>query len=453
MASKLRFLSSSFASLLAFALLTQSGVAYAVTDEDRAAARELAMQGLQLQAAGNYTEALDRFDRAQAVFPAPTHLIHIAQCLAALGKLVEAAEQYRLLVRTELPAGSPNAFVQAQRQGEAELAQLEPRIPSIKVIVRPQAPMNTTVKIDDTSISAALIGVARPTNPGKHTVVLLAPGYSQAEQAVTLEEHQTKDVAFNLGAPGTYAPMAPATPPPTYAQQPPPAQPYYPPMNGEGYPPMAPPPEKQEARGGFMLGVNGGVLIPAGNVFQGLSLGNLAGGGGAIGLDAGFRFVKRLYIGLSYEHGFLGAGNTVTSGSSQGGSASVDSNYIGVDFAVITNPNGAAFYGKLGAGYRYLDIGVSGTSADYSVTFQGAEVSLAAGVALKLGQWVRLIPEASVNVGTFASENCGGQAGNTQANGNPVVGWNPSCSSITNGDTHEFVLLGAKMFIDFARKH
>ena len=69
---------------------------------DRAAARELAMQGAQLQQAGNCAEALDRFARAEAIFPAPTNLVHEAQCEAQLGKLVEAADHYRMVVRTPL---------------------------------------------------------------------------------------------------------------------------------------------------------------------------------------------------------------------------------------------------------------------------------------------------------------------------------------------------------------
>ena len=52
----------------------------------------------------------------------------LAECEAALGKLVESAETYRTLTRTPLPPGAPNAFVQAQAQGAAELTQVEPRI-------------------------------------------------------------------------------------------------------------------------------------------------------------------------------------------------------------------------------------------------------------------------------------------------------------------------------------
>ena len=37
-------------------------------------------------------EALRRFEAAQSLFDAPTHLLHIAECQALTGKLVEAQE-------------------------------------------------------------------------------------------------------------------------------------------------------------------------------------------------------------------------------------------------------------------------------------------------------------------------------------------------------------------------
>src|SRR5215472_16878657 len=102
------------AALLASLTFTQAAAAQTtVTDADRAAASELFVEGVKLQEAGNFADALDRFQRAQAVFSAPTHILHIAECNAALGKLVESAEAYRALVHTPLPADAPKPFVQA----------------------------------------------------------------------------------------------------------------------------------------------------------------------------------------------------------------------------------------------------------------------------------------------------------------------------------------------------
>ncbi len=328
--------------------------AQTASDADRAAARELATQGLQLQQAGNFTDALDRFDRAQAVFSAPTHLLHIAQCEAALGKLVEAAETYRTLVRTPLPTGAPAAFVQAQQEGAAELSQVEPRIPSIRLFVKPANLTNLQILIDGQAMSNALVGVQRPTDPGAHSIALLAPGYARADQQVVLKEKETKDVVFNLGgSPGTYYAPVPA-PAPSPAVAPNAAQPATPPAqyNYQPMPPAPPPPERPEhepARGGFMLGGTLGVLLPGGNLRSGTGVATVAGGGAGVALNGGFRFARHFYIGLTYEHGFLSAGSAA---AAAGATSSVDSNYIGVDFDVISNPDGVGFYGDIGAGYR-----------------------------------------------------------------------------------------------------
>ncbi len=425
-----------------------------VSDADRAAARELAAQGFQLQQAGSFAEALDRFDRAQAVFSAPTHLLHIAECEAALGKLVEAAETYRTVVQTPLPEKSPNAFVQAQQQAAAELSQVEPRIPFIRVIVRPRVLQGTRVWIDKDEINPALIGVPRPTDPGNHIVVLQAPGYARAEQRVTLQEKETKDLAFNLGgSPGLYAPppaqpYAPLPPPTTYTAQPQtyptPQTQTFPTTQPEEYPP----PEHHEANGGFMLGATLGVLIPTGNATSGTSLSSLVNAGVAVGLDAGFRFVKRLYLGGTFQHGFMSAASGVTQGFPAGGTASADTNYIGLDFAFLSDPNSTAFFAKIGVGYRYLDLGANVLGVTYGETLSGAEVALGAGVEFKLGRWIRLIPEASLNVGSFGSSSCS-STGSTSFGGVTSDG----CGSISSSSTHEFVLIGATLFLDFARKN
>jgi hypothetical protein len=434
---------------LALALSTATAEGQTVSDADRAAARELAMQGLQLQQAGDFTGALDRFDRAQAVFSAPTHLLHIAQCEAALGKLVEAAETYRTLVRTPLPANAPPAFVQAQQEGAAELSQVEPRIPAIRVIVRPSVTPNMTIQIDGQPMSSALVGVQRPTDPGPHSVVLLAPGYARAEQRITLKEKEIKDVAFNLGGTvgGYYTPPPASTAPPgstSTAQNP--SSP--PPMYTVPPPPEPlPAPEHREARGGFMLGAAAGGLIPGGTLYEGMNASSMAAGGAGLALNGGFRFARVLYFGLTYQHGFLGAGSTLT-GFPQGGSADAESNYLGANFSYISNPSGVGFYGELGAGIRWLNLSVKDASGgNNSQALQGGEFLVGAGVHIKLGDWVRLIPLASISAGPFATSSCTGNfklATPDECNGD---------NSIQGSAMHFFFFLGVNAFVDFSRKH
>src|ERR1700677_4262730 len=81
-----------------------------VTDAERSAARSIFQAGDELQRAGKFAEALDKFERAQQVFSAPTNLLRIAECDAALGRLVESAEAYREVARTSLAPDAPPAF-------------------------------------------------------------------------------------------------------------------------------------------------------------------------------------------------------------------------------------------------------------------------------------------------------------------------------------------------------
>src|SRR5579859_6968345 len=110
---------------LALGSLSDARAAFAqVNDAERAAARDLFKQGDELQRAGHFAEALDKFQRAQQVFIAPTNELRIAECDAALGRLVESAEAYREVLRFPLPTGAPPAFQAAVDQAKAELSQV-----------------------------------------------------------------------------------------------------------------------------------------------------------------------------------------------------------------------------------------------------------------------------------------------------------------------------------------
>ncbi len=166
------------AASLAFALS-----AGAQSSADKATARRLANDGIELFQKGQVAEALDKLERAEQLFDAPVHLVYIARCQVKLGKLVEAAESYRKLVNSSLPAGAPQVFRDAMTEGQTELAELEPKIPMLTIDVVPSV-QGVTLKIDGESVSSAALGVERPTNPGRHNVDLTAPGYRTARSSV-----------------------------------------------------------------------------------------------------------------------------------------------------------------------------------------------------------------------------------------------------------------------------
>ncbi len=169
--------------------------------ERKAAARAAYIEGMQLQEKGNAAEALSRFEAAQKLFDAPTHLLRIGQTQATTGRLVEAQETYESLTRRELPAGSPDAFRDAQDAGRKELEKLKTRIPTLRILVQP-APSslkNLVVQVDGRAVPNELVGIARPVNPGSYRITASAAGYRAAgPTTVDVKEGKSESVELRL---------------------------------------------------------------------------------------------------------------------------------------------------------------------------------------------------------------------------------------------------------------
>ena len=406
-----------------------SGVAHAqVSDADRAAARDLFFEGVKLQNDGKFPEALDRFGRAQRIFSAPTHLLHIAECQVATGQLVEGSETYRTLVRTPLPQGSPPAFTQAQQQGAAELAQVEPRIPTVKIDVTPQNPANLQVQVDGAPMNTALVGVMRPIDPGQHKIAVYAPGYTRVDAILNIKERESKTVPIQLQQSGgvVYGPAV--TPPPVAGANPPPAAGTTPPPAGQPEQPQEWAPQKKTSTMGLLLGARAGVMFPTGTIEKGInggpdtSMSDKVSTGGALGFEGNLRFARHFMIGLGFEHGFYGKGDNVDTNVGPAGtnvSTTISSNLVDIHVGYISNPDGLGFYGELGLGYRWLIGSTSFGGTDASTVYNGGELSLGAGIFIKAGNSLRIIPKVNFGIGQFstADTSCSGTlcSGNTTA--------------------------------------
>jgi hypothetical protein len=422
-----------------------------VTDAERAAARQLFKEGDDLQRDGKFPEALDKFQRAQQVFAAPTNLLRIAECQAALGRLVESAESYRAVARSPLPAGSPPAFQAAVDQAKAELSQVEPRVPKVTVQVEPSSATGLQMQIDGETVPAALIGEAIPLDPGTHKVTVSGRGYATAEQSVVLKEHDARTLAFALrpgpagatsATQGTSRPPPPLPPPPPAQQQaypPPPPVTYGPPppapQRVEGPPP---PPPEHYSNMGFLFGFHLGWTASAGSVplADGTSTdaSNLSGGGFAYGLDGGFRFARRWYVGLTLEHASLGQGKDPSQASANVGfqvnTISSETTMVGAIFGVTVNPDRVSAYFEIGLDERWYNL--TGTSFDGSTvgssSYSSGEGMLGVGLWIPAGRYVRILPKVSLGVGNFSTPN------------------QSSTSSTPSTAFHEFVMLNLAGF-------
>jgi hypothetical protein len=367
--------------------------ATAASAADKEAARNLYIQGFSQQQAGNFTDALERFKRAQAVYPAPTTQLHIAECEAQLGHLVEAAEAYRALTRQQLAADANPAFVAAQTQAAAELQQVEPRIPHVHIDIAPHNIQGLNVTIDDQPMNVALLDVDRPVDPGTHKIVVVAPGYDRAEATVVIKEREpTKQIVIPM-RPGGAVVVPVAVLPPTNVQ----TAPAY------AVPPDVPlyiPPE-WHSRTGLFMGPRLGYLLP-----EGVSdVTDAVGGGFSLGGELDLRFARRLFFGVVADHGFLKVKDTQFLTSA----ATTD---LGVTFGVITNPDHFAGLFQIGVAYRLLTLNANVGLLDESnpgqtlaQTVHSVEGMLGAGFWIPIGQHVRLVPRVDLGFGSFDLSN------------------------------------------------
>jgi len=193
----------SLALLLCSALTPAIAHAQPVSDGDKAAARQLTIDGHAALGKGDYATAADLFSRADKLFHAPTVTLGLARAQVGLGKLVSASELYNRLVHEPLPPNPSEAFTRAMDDGRNELAVLAPRIPSLIIQVRgTEAPR---VTLDGAEVPAAVLGIKRPVDPGKHVVHAAGRHALPGDVAVTVAEGKVETVTLDLAPapPGT----------------------------------------------------------------------------------------------------------------------------------------------------------------------------------------------------------------------------------------------------------
>ena len=183
--------------LTALALSYASSVWAAPADADRAAARQLGYQGVEAYQAGDYKTAQDKLARAFDVVKVPTLGLWLARALMKNGRWVEAAEVYREVSRLELSEGKVEAQQEAQQTAASELDELVGKIPAIVILVEGAQANQVSVEIDGVQVPAAVLGEARPMDPGRHRVVGRL-GDQVSEQVVELGPGQQRKlkVAF-----------------------------------------------------------------------------------------------------------------------------------------------------------------------------------------------------------------------------------------------------------------
>jgi len=246
--------------------LATAGSARAQTEEEIAGARSAATQGAKAFEAGDYTKAVDLFERAESLVHAPPHLLFMARAHEKLGHLVTARELYNKIIRENLAANAPQAFRDAQESARDEIQKIEPRLSRLTLSVTVPAGVAAVVTMDGKEVPSALLGVPRPVDPGPHDIEAKADGYYPAQQKVVLAEGGSDSITLTL-EPDPNAPTAAPEPAPNDA-----------PLAAEPAPTAPAMPEDSGTAPGTSQG--GNLRVPA----------YVAFGVGAVGLGAGIVF-------------------------------------------------------------------------------------------------------------------------------------------------------------------
>jgi hypothetical protein len=227
------------------------------SDSARATARALAREGLELEKAHQYAQAADRFDRAEALVDAPTLLLGLARAQVGMGKLVEANETYRKVLRERLAPGAPAPFAKAVADATRESVDVARRLAWVTFVI--EGPASAALRLDDADIAPAAVGVAVACNPGAHDVTASEAGYEPVHRSFVMAEGDRQTIALALTAvPAPPPVLAPAPVPapepataPTAALAPAPA-------------PREAPSSVQRTAGAAILGIGVGALVVAG---------------------------------------------------------------------------------------------------------------------------------------------------------------------------------------------
>lgn len=153
--------------------------------------------GDRLQAAGDLKSALERYRAAHEIMHVPTTGLELARAQAKLGMLVEARRTAIEVANMPVAANEPGVFGEARKAAARLADELEPRVPSLSVVVTP-AGLDYALTIDEVALPASARALPFKTNPGEHTLSVQALGYLTTRQSVRLGEAERRSLAMAL---------------------------------------------------------------------------------------------------------------------------------------------------------------------------------------------------------------------------------------------------------------
>lgn len=159
---------------------------------DRATARALFSEGVERVDAQEWAQAADRFERALALYDSAVIRFNLATVYEELGRLVEASEHLRDVIRRD------DADAEVRAAAAERLTAIDARIAHLTILVEGEA---DEVTRDGVTVPPVALGVSTPVDPGSHAVRALREGEVVAEETVELAETASEQVVLTVPPP------------------------------------------------------------------------------------------------------------------------------------------------------------------------------------------------------------------------------------------------------------
>ncbi len=178
--------------------LSENAFGLEVDPTDAAAARKIAYEAQAAYEAGDYEAARERASVAYRLVPVPTLALLEGRALLRLDRWLEARECFRAAA-APLGGDAPAAFERARREAKQALGKLERDLPRIVLAIEPAStlPEDIALRLDGQQVSASLLGVATPQNPGRHRLTYRISGQTEKRE-FELEPREVERLVIEL---------------------------------------------------------------------------------------------------------------------------------------------------------------------------------------------------------------------------------------------------------------
>jgi hypothetical protein len=176
---------------------------------DLATARNALKEGLALREKGDLVAALGRFATAHDLVQTPVTAFELGKTHLLMGHILEAHELFKKIGRLPPALEESQRSATAREEANRLAADLEPRIPTLRIRLTLPPEATASVRIDDDPIVTTGAVTPRAVDPGKHVIIAHAGDGPELRVTIEIAEGETRDVDL---APQWIPPKVPVTP-------------------------------------------------------------------------------------------------------------------------------------------------------------------------------------------------------------------------------------------------